>query len=70
MHDIGVALSSTDRKCTHDFFGLVKDGAYIDEIKNYIYIFIKYYDTLKLDLYNEHREIFTERMKNPKRLEI
>ncbi|EUR61198.1 hypothetical protein PFBG_05908 [Plasmodium falciparum 7G8] len=70
MYDIGVALSSTDRKCTHDFFGLVKDGASIDEIKNYIYVFIKYYDTLRNDLFNEHRERFTERMKNPKRLEI
>ncbi|SCM18772.1 Plasmodium exported protein (PHISTa), unknown, putative [Plasmodium sp.] len=47
-----------------------KDGASIDKIKNYIYSFIKYYDTLKLDLYNEHKNIFTERMKNPKPLEI
>ncbi|KNG74543.1 hypothetical protein PFMG_00718 [Plasmodium falciparum IGH-CR14] len=70
MHDIGVALSSIDRKCTHDFYNLVKDGASIDEIKNYIYVFIKYYDTLKLVLYNERKNIFTERMKNPKRLEI
>ncbi|ETW61787.1 hypothetical protein PFMC_02256 [Plasmodium falciparum CAMP/Malaysia] len=70
MHDIGVALSSIDSKCTLDFYNLVKDGASIDEIKNYIYFFIKYYDILKLVLYNERRAIFTERMKNPKRLEI
>lgn len=41
MYDIGVALSSTDRKCTHDFFGLVKDGASIDEIKKLYLCFYK-----------------------------
>ncbi|ETW56880.1 hypothetical protein PFUGPA_01081 [Plasmodium falciparum Palo Alto/Uganda] len=70
MHDIGVALSSTDRKDTHNFYNLVKDGASIDEIKNYIYASIKYYDTLKNELYNEQKKRFKERMKNTKRLEI
>ncbi|ETW59744.1 hypothetical protein PFMC_04206 [Plasmodium falciparum CAMP/Malaysia] len=70
MHDIGVALSSTDRKDTLNFYNLVKDGASIDEIKNYIYSSIKYYDILKNELYNEQRARFTERMKNTKRLEI
>ncbi|ETW29710.1 hypothetical protein PFAG_04236 [Plasmodium falciparum Santa Lucia] len=70
MHDIGVALSSTDREDTLNFYNLVKDGASIDEIKNYIYSSIKYYDILKNELYNEQRARFTERMKNTKRLEI
>ncbi|SOV21218.1 Plasmodium exported protein (PHISTa), unknown, putative [Plasmodium sp. DRC-Itaito] len=70
MHDIGVALSSTDKEHTLKFFSLVKDGATIDEIKNFIYSFIDYYSTLKIDLFNEHMNIFTERMKNPKRLNI
>ncbi|KOB85594.1 hypothetical protein PFDG_01034 [Plasmodium falciparum Dd2] len=52
------------------FFGLVEDGASIDENKKLYLCFIKYYDTLRNDLFNEHRERFTERMKNPKRLEI
>ncbi|EUT87409.1 hypothetical protein PFAG_02232 [Plasmodium falciparum Santa Lucia] len=70
MNAIGEVLSSTDRGNTLNFYNLVKDGASIDEIKNYMYSFIKYYDILKLDLYNEHRNIFTERMKNPQRLTI
>ncbi|EWC74999.1 hypothetical protein C923_04325 [Plasmodium falciparum UGT5.1] len=70
MHDIGVALSSTDREDTLNFYNLVKDGASIDEIKNYIYSSIKYYDILKNELYNEQRARFTERIKNTKRLEI
>ncbi|SCM18814.1 Plasmodium exported protein (PHISTa), unknown, putative [Plasmodium sp.] len=57
-------------KYAYNFYSLVKDGASIDEMKNYMYSFIKYYDTLKLDSYNEHSNIFTERMKNPQRLDI
>lgn len=70
MHDIEVTLSSIDVKDTLNFYNLVKDGASIDEIKNYIYSSIKYYDILKNELYNEQRARFTERMKNTKRLEI
>ncbi|SOV80426.1 Plasmodium exported protein (PHISTa), unknown function [Plasmodium reichenowi] len=70
MHDIGVTLSSTDMEHTLNFHKLVKYRISIDKIKNYIYSFIKYYDILKNELYNEHRERFTERMRNPKRLEI
>ncbi|KNG74280.1 hypothetical protein PFMG_00533 [Plasmodium falciparum IGH-CR14] len=46
MHDIGVALSSTDIEHTLNFYKLVKYGTSIDEMKNCIYAFIKYYDTL------------------------
>ncbi|CDO63201.1 Plasmodium exported protein (PHISTa), unknown function, fragment [Plasmodium reichenowi] len=49
MHDIGVALSSTDMKNTLNFYKLVKDGTPIDEMKNFIYAFIKYHDILKND---------------------
>ncbi|SCQ12674.1 Plasmodium exported protein (PHISTa), unknown, putative [Plasmodium sp.] len=70
MHYIGEALSSTDIENTLKFYNLIKDGASIEEMKNFIYTFIKYYDTLKNDLYNEHKRIFTERMKNPQRLDI
>ncbi|SOV74251.1 Plasmodium exported protein (PHISTa-like), putative [Plasmodium sp. gorilla clade G3] len=70
MHYIGEALSSTDIENTLKFYNLIKDGASIEEMKNFIYTFIKYYDTLKNDLYNEHKKIFTERMKNPQRLDI
>ncbi|SOV74558.1 Plasmodium exported protein (PHISTa), unknown function [Plasmodium sp. gorilla clade G3] len=70
MNDIGVTLSSTDMEHTHKFYNLIKDGASIEEIKNFIYSFLKDYDTLKNDLYNEHKKIFTERMKNPKRLDM
>ncbi|KOB85526.1 hypothetical protein PFDG_01022 [Plasmodium falciparum Dd2] len=66
MHDIGELLSSTDKEYTLNFFGLVKDGASIDEMKEFIYSFIKYYDTLKNELFNEKKNIFTERMKNRK----
>ncbi|KOB62533.1 hypothetical protein PFHG_04049 [Plasmodium falciparum HB3] len=47
-----------------------KDGASIDEMKEFIYSFIKYYDTLKNELFNEKKNIFTERMKNRKRLYV
>ncbi|ETW20260.1 hypothetical protein PFFVO_00884 [Plasmodium falciparum Vietnam Oak-Knoll (FVO)] len=57
-------------KRTFNFYSLVKDGALIDEIKNFIFSFIKYYDTLKNDLFNEHKNTFTERMENPKILDI
>ncbi|ETW30791.1 hypothetical protein PFAG_06091 [Plasmodium falciparum Santa Lucia] len=70
MHDIGELLSSTDKEYTLNFFGLVKDGASIDEMKEFIYSFIKYYDTLKNELFNEKKNIFTERMKNRKRLYV
>ncbi|SOV83940.1 Plasmodium exported protein (PHISTa), unknown, putative [Plasmodium sp.] len=70
MHDIGEALSSTDMEYTLKFYSLIKDRGSIDEMKNFIYTFIKYYNTLKNDLYNEHKKIFTERMKNPQRLDI
>ncbi|ETW19774.1 hypothetical protein PFFVO_01249 [Plasmodium falciparum Vietnam Oak-Knoll (FVO)] len=66
MNDIGEALSSTDRDHTRGFYGLVKDKASIDEIKNFIYSYIEHYDTLKNELYNEHKKRFTERMNNPK----
>ncbi|CDO61590.1 Plasmodium exported protein, unknown function, fragment [Plasmodium reichenowi] len=70
MHDNGVALSSTDMEHTLNFYKLVKDGISIDEIKNYIYAFIKYYDTLKNDLYKGHKTIFTQKIKNTQRIEI
>ncbi|ETW17249.1 hypothetical protein PFFVO_03836 [Plasmodium falciparum Vietnam Oak-Knoll (FVO)] len=70
MHDIGVALSSTDIEHTLNFYKLVKDGKSIDEMKNYIYVFIKYYDTFKNDLFNKHKTIFTERIKNTQRLDM
>ncbi|CAX64418.1 hypothetical protein PFUGPA_05959 [Plasmodium falciparum Palo Alto/Uganda] len=70
MHDIGVALSSTDIEHTLNFYKLDKDGKSIDEMKNYIYVFIKYYDTFKNDLFNEHKTIFTERIKNTQRLDM
>nr|SPJ13442.1 Plasmodium exported protein (PHISTa), unknown, putative [Plasmodium sp. DRC-Itaito] len=70
MHGIGFALSSTDMKNTNNFYKLVKDGTSICEMKNCTYAFIKYYDTLKNDLFNEHKTIFTERMKNPQKLDM
>ncbi|EUT92167.1 hypothetical protein PFAG_00307 [Plasmodium falciparum Santa Lucia] len=70
MHDIGVALSSTDIEHTLNFYKLDKDGKSIDEMKNCIYAFIKYYDTLQNDLFNEHKTIFTERIKNTQRLDM
>ncbi|SOV74951.1 Plasmodium exported protein (PHISTa-like), putative [Plasmodium sp. gorilla clade G3] len=70
MHYIGEALSSTDMENTLKFYKLIKDGASIDEMKDFIYSYINYYETLKNDLYNEHKRIFTERMKNPQRLNI
>ncbi|KYN93187.1 exported protein (PHISTa), partial [Plasmodium gaboni] len=70
IHDIGVELSFTDMEHTLHIYSLVKDGATINEIKNFIYSFIDYYSTLKIDLFKEHKKIFTERMKNPKRLTI
>ncbi|SOV20236.1 Plasmodium exported protein (PHISTa), unknown function [Plasmodium sp. gorilla clade G2] len=70
MNEIGLALSSTDRDHTLKFFSLIEDGASLDEMKEFIYLFIKYYDTLKNDLFKEHKNIFTERMNNPKRLTI
>ncbi|SOV84226.1 Plasmodium exported protein, unknown function [Plasmodium reichenowi] len=70
MHDIGVALSSTNVEHTLNFHKLVKYGTSIDEMINCIYAFIKYYDTLKNDLYKEHKTIFTEKMKNTQRIEI
>ncbi|KNG74285.1 hypothetical protein PFMG_00538 [Plasmodium falciparum IGH-CR14] len=42
MHDIGVALSSTDIEHTLNFYKLVKYGTSIDEMKNCIYAFINY----------------------------
>lgn len=39
-------------------------------MKKFICSFIKYYDKLKNDLLNEHKNIFTERMKNSQRLDI
>ncbi|SOV83696.1 Hypotetical protein [Plasmodium reichenowi] len=53
VHDInqcvllGFALSSTDVKNTLNFYKVVKDRKSIDEMKNYIYAFIKYYDKIK-----------------------
>ncbi|SOV84244.1 Plasmodium exported protein (PHISTa), unknown, putative [Plasmodium sp.] len=70
MHDIGVVLSSTDMEYTLKFYSLIKDGGSIHEMKNFIYSYLSYYGTLKNDLYNEHKKIFTERMKNPQRLDI
>ncbi|EWC76131.1 hypothetical protein C923_03199 [Plasmodium falciparum UGT5.1] len=46
MHDIGEALSSTPIEHTRNFYGLVKEGTSIVEIKNFIYSYIKYYHTL------------------------
>ncbi|SOV12000.1 Plasmodium exported protein (PHISTa), unknown function [Plasmodium sp. gorilla clade G2] len=68
MYEIGVAVASADREHTLKFFSLIKDGASIDEMRNFIYLFIKYYDTLKNDLFKKHMNIFTERMNNPVRL--
>ncbi|SOV80423.1 Plasmodium exported protein (PHISTa), unknown function [Plasmodium reichenowi] len=59
MRDIGVALSSIDMKNTLNFYKVVKDRKSIDEMKNYIYDFIKYHDILKNDLFNRHKTIFT-----------
>ncbi|SCM18763.1 Plasmodium exported protein, unknown function, fragment [Plasmodium sp.] len=70
MHDIGVALLSTDIEHTLNFYKLVKDGKSIDEKKNCIYAFIEYYDTLENGLYNEHKTTFTERIKNTQRLDM
>ncbi|ETW45633.1 hypothetical protein PFNF135_00153 [Plasmodium falciparum NF135/5.C10] len=66
-------------KCYHHFGGkkpacrnikYIKDGTSIDEMKNYIYAFIKYYDILKNNLFNEHKTIYTERMKNKQRFDM
>ncbi|SCQ12609.1 Plasmodium exported protein (PHISTa), unknown, putative [Plasmodium sp.] len=65
MHNIGVALSSTDMEYTIKFYNLVKGGGSIDEMNNFINLYIKYYGTLKNDLFNKHIAIFTEKMKNP-----
>ncbi|CDO61934.1 Plasmodium exported protein, unknown function, fragment [Plasmodium reichenowi] len=59
MRDNGFALSSTDVKNTLNFYKVVKDRTSIDEMKNYIYDFIKYHDILKNDLFNGHKTIFT-----------
>ncbi|SPJ10081.1 Plasmodium exported protein, unknown function [Plasmodium sp. DRC-Itaito] len=64
MHDIGVALSSTNVEHTLNFYKLVKYGTSIDEVINCIYAFIKSYDTLKNHLFYEYKTIFTGRMKN------
>ncbi|SPJ08233.1 Plasmodium exported protein, unknown function [Plasmodium sp. DRC-Itaito] len=61
-------LLTYEYQCYHDFRG--KDGTSIDEMKNYIYAFIKYFDTLKNDLYKEHKTIFTEGMINTERLDM
>ncbi|EUR82670.1 hypothetical protein PFBG_00015 [Plasmodium falciparum 7G8] len=63
-------LSSIDVKDTLNFYNLVKDGVSIDEMKYYVYYFIKYDDSLKIDLYNKHKYIFTERVKYTQRLYI
>nr|SPJ13225.1 Plasmodium exported protein (PHISTa), unknown, putative [Plasmodium sp. DRC-Itaito] len=63
IYDIVVALSCKNVEHTLNFYKLVKDQTSIDEMKNCIYAFIKYYDTLKIDLFNEHKTIFTEKMK-------
>ncbi|SOS81747.1 Plasmodium exported protein (PHISTa), unknown, putative [Plasmodium sp.] len=70
MHDIGVILSSIYMEHALNFYKLDKYGTSIDERKKFIYAFIKYYDTLKNDLFNEHKTIFTDRMKNTQRLDI
>nr|SPJ13201.1 Plasmodium exported protein (PHISTa), unknown, putative [Plasmodium sp. DRC-Itaito] len=70
MYYIGVALSSTDMRNTPNFYKLVKDGTSIDEMKNYIYAFIKYFDTLKNHLFNEYKTIFKEKMKNTQKLDM
>ncbi|SCM18821.1 Plasmodium exported protein, unknown function, putative [Plasmodium sp.] len=70
MDDIGVALLSTDIEHTLNFYKLVKDGKSIDEMKNCIYAFIKYYNTLKNDLFNKHKTIFTEGIKSTQRLDM
>ncbi|SOV84340.1 Plasmodium exported protein (PHISTa), unknown, putative [Plasmodium sp.] len=48
MHDIGVVLSSTDMEHTLKFYNLIKDKASIEEMKNFIYAYLKYYETLKM----------------------
>ncbi|SOV81644.1 Plasmodium exported protein (PHISTa), unknown function [Plasmodium reichenowi] len=70
MHDIGVELSSTGMKNILNFYKLVKYRTSIDEMKKFIYTFIKYYDTIKNDLFNGHKTIFTERMKNTQRFDM
>lgn len=39
-------------------------------MKIFIYSFIMYYDRLKNDLFNKHKNIFTESMKNPQILDM
>ncbi|EWC75027.1 hypothetical protein C923_04298 [Plasmodium falciparum UGT5.1] len=68
--DIGVALSSTDMQHTLNFYSLVKNGESIDEMKKFIYSYIKCYDTLQNDLFNEHRKICTGRVRNSKGLDM
>ncbi|SPJ10073.1 Plasmodium exported protein (PHISTa), unknown, putative [Plasmodium sp. DRC-Itaito] len=70
VYDIGFSLSSTDMKNTFNVHKLVKDGISTDEMKKIIYAFIKYYDTLKNDLFNEHKTLFIERMKNTQKLDM
>nr|SPJ13345.1 Plasmodium exported protein (PHISTa), unknown, putative [Plasmodium sp. DRC-Itaito] len=70
MHDIEVSLSSTNVEHTLNFYKLVKYKTSIDEMKKFIYTFIKYYDTLTNDLFNEHETIFTEKMKNTQRFDM
>ncbi|SPJ09516.1 Plasmodium exported protein (PHISTa), unknown, putative [Plasmodium sp. DRC-Itaito] len=70
IYDIVVALSCKNVEHTLNFYKLVKDQTSIDEMKNCIYAFIKYYDTLKIDLFNEHKTIFTEKMKNTQCFDI
>ncbi|SOS81608.1 Plasmodium exported protein (PHISTa), unknown, putative [Plasmodium sp. gorilla clade G1] len=55
---------------TLNFYSLVKNGASIDEIKIFIYLYIKCYDTLQNDLFNEHKKICTGRVKNSKGLDM
>ncbi|SCM18760.1 Plasmodium exported protein (PHISTa), unknown, putative [Plasmodium sp.] len=62
---IGIYLYMQKRNTVH-----IKDGASIKEMKIFIYAFIKYYDTLKCDLFNERKTIFTVRMENTQRLDI
>ncbi|SOS79042.1 Plasmodium exported protein, unknown function, fragment [Plasmodium sp. gorilla clade G1] len=55
---------------TLHFYGLVNDEASIDEMKNFIYSFMNYYGTFIIYLYNERKNVFTERMKFSKILDF
>nr|SPJ13306.1 Plasmodium exported protein, unknown function [Plasmodium sp. DRC-Itaito] len=70
MNDMEVALSCTNVEHTPNFYELVKYGTSIEEMKNYIYAFIKYFDTLKNHLFNEYKTIFTGRVKNTQKLDM